>query len=562
MAPFQYDTPSPSPLAGSIADIILRGGDIRAREAMTVADANAQSAAQRAALWGRTIQTLGAMPTQMMEQTRQNQLAQSEIALRNTQIQGAQQQLAAQQAQQQGERYLASTIQQNTNPDTGEIDAPKVASLVSAQYPGVGEKWLALHADGQADLEKLATTKRAHDNAQTIAIANAANKATDLPDFVARIGTARVTQGLTPQRIAQLQRDLGDGSDWDTARQRLIDAGDEVAPPLITKEGETIKRGISGTVLSAQPKQTVVPAGSTVLQDGKVTFTAPEKPLADPELDALAKSLYGDKADRSSLTYGDIQTARNAKQVADDARKLQLSKAETAARVDYENTHPKPPPPPVVLNAHQQGVAKDLATGTLTFSEFNRLFPNRSGAGAEAKAAMYDAARELNPAFSPAQFEAGYKMATNPQVTNRLVAINALMPVVDRITTLAASVGNNDIPAFNRLLQEGNFQVGGKHVASLRQLQTLLGEEVGNALGVGTGSDLKTKLGLDLVNPTLGPKDFLDTMQQLSGVLGARKQTLLGTMGVYGQGPNAVPAAQAPGGGGMQVGKYNVTRNP
>ena len=82
----------------------------------------------------------------------------------------------------------------------------------------------------------------------------------------------------------------------------------------------------------------------------------------------------------------------------------------------------------------------------------------------------------------------------------------------------------------------------------------------GNALGVGTGSDLKTRLGLDLVNPNLGPKDFLDTMQQLRTVLGARKDNLLQTMGPYGRGDNAVPVAQPVG--GQKVGKYDVVVAP
>ena len=83
---------------------------------------------------------------------------------------------------------------------------------------------------------------------------------------------------------------------------------------------------------------------------------------------------------------------------------------------------------------------------------------------------------------------------------------------------------------------------------------------MGNALGVGSASDLKTQLGLKLVDPTLGPGDFLDTMQQLRNVLGARKENLLKGMGIYGQGDTAVPIAQ--GSGGQTVGKYNVVVHP
>lgn len=65
-------------------------------------------------------------------------------------------------------------------------------------------------------------------------------------------------------------------------------------------------------------------------------------------------------------------------------------------------------------------------------------------------------------------------------------------------------------------------------------MQILLGDEVGNALGIGTASDLKTRLGLDLVNPNLSPANFKATMDQLRTVLDARRSELGRQMGIYG----------------------------
>jgi hypothetical protein len=224
-------------------------------------------------------------------------------------------------------------------------------------------------------------------------------------------------------------------------------------------------------------------------------------------------------------------------------------------KTDIVQTSPIPPAslvlrdapvPQVTLNAHEEGIAKDLASGKMTMSDFSRMYSSRSGQGQAVKEALYSRARELNPDFSPAQFEAGYKLATNPQVAQRVVAINALAPVVDKITALAQQAGNTDLPTFNKLLMEAKFQVGDKTITNLRQLQTLLGDEAGLALGVGQASDLKTKLGLDLVNPSLSPSNFADTMQQLQSILGSRRDTLLKGMGVYGGGPAVVPIAQPP----------------
>jgi hypothetical protein len=194
-------------------------------------------------------------------------------------------------------------------------------------------------------------------------------------------------------------------------------------------------------------------------------------------------------------------------------------------------------------------VAQDIAYGTLTMSDFNRIYGRAMG-NAATKAAIYDTARLLNPDFSPAKFELDYKMAANPAIRQRIVAIDGLSPVIEKIKEISSKVGNGDVQAFNRLLQGAKLQVSNKTVANFQQLKTLLGDEVGLALGVGTGSDLKTKLGLDLVNTNLSDGSFQSNMDQLDSILGARKGLLLKQMGTYasvagGNAPPTTPAAPA-----------------
>ncbi len=107
--------------------------------------------------------------------------------------------------------------------------------------------------------------------------------------------------------------------------------------------------------------------------------------------------------------------------------------------------------------------------------------------------------------------------------------------------------------AFNRLLQGAKLQVSNKTVANFQQLKTLLGDEVGLALGVGTGSDLKTKLGLDLVNTNLSDGSFQSNMDQLDSILGARKGLLLKQMGTYASVAGGNAPAAAPDAGGLQI---------
>ncbi len=93
-------------------------------------------------------------------------------------------------------------------------------------------------------------------------------------------------------------------------------------------------------------------------------------------------------------------------------------------------------------------------------------------------------------------------------------------------------------------------------------MQILLGDEVGNALGIGTASDLKTRLGLDLVNPNLSPANFKATMDQLRSVLDTRRSELGRQMGIYGDVAKPAAAGGAPGSAAPARIYYDSNGNP
>jgi hypothetical protein len=561
MAPYKYDTPEPSPLVGSIADIIQKEGALQGLQATQLAEITAKSAAVRGANWGQAVQSLGQLPMQVMEQNRRDQIANMDALYKTQQMQVSQASL--QDAQQQRARKYAAGLALNKaigdakDPDSGEVDPQKVVDAIGGNFPEETAAWAKSYNDMAAAHTARAKSQKADQEQEDIYVGRLAHDADSAADFVDRLATGQAAHYVSKKTLDRVTDDLAKTNAWDPLKGQYVKRASTLLGPV--KLGDTLYDPITNKPMLSDEKAVNVPPGGTLVKDGKVVFSAPANAPTAVEAQkalAFAKSLYGDNATTSDLKIGDWRQFDANKKAEEAAAARSLH----AANTDYDNAHPKPPPAPVELNDNQKKVAKDLASGSLTFAEFNRMYSSRSGQGGAVKEAIYGAARELNPTFSPAQFEAGYKMATNPQMTQRLVSINGLMPVVDRITTLMASAGNTDLPTLNKLIQAGNFQIGGKHVASLRQLQMLLGDEVGLALGVGSGSDLKTKLGLTIVDPTLGPKDFLESMQQLTGVLSDRRDTLLGTMGVYGKGDSAVPAAQPSG--GKTVGKYTVTVTP
>jgi hypothetical protein len=93
----------------------------------------------------------------------------------------------------------------------------------------------------------------------------------------------------------------------------------------------------------------------------------------------------------------------------------------------------------------------------------------------------------------------------------------------------------------NNLLKEAQFQIGDKNVSNIKELQTAVGDEVAGVLGYGTSSDLKTKLGLELMDPNVSAENFQSNMKILKHLLTNRAKTMSAPMGNYANRPGITP---------------------
>ena len=177
-------------------------------------------------------------------------------------------------------------------------------------------------------------------------------------------------------------------------------------------------------------------------------------------------------------------------------------------------------------------LAQDLAYGRMTFSQFRTIFAYSRDA--QAKQALYFKASQLNDQFNPAQFEMGFKFASNPKVQTALAAVDNVLPNLQRAVDLSDQITRYDEPAVNDILAKVRFQMGNQKVSNFRQLQKILGDEIGIALGAGGMTDMKLQLGLDIVDPNLSPETFFSNMQQVQDYLISRKRSWLNQMGIYG----------------------------
>lgn len=522
--------------------------------------AQAQGSLAQGKIWGGALQSIGEMAGNYPEEARKAQV----LKFQTDEIK----------RQQAGRQALSAAIKQFTtaDPQTGkpQTDHEAVANAVAqAGFPDQANAWLKVASENSEALDKLAASTYGHAKQVRETIGDLAYSAKDPESFAAGLGLLASTPGggLDEQTAHQIADQVTQGGSdaLEAVRAKYLPFSPRYQAEQ-TKKQEILKAGPDETVTTRErvesgqpPLLTGGPKRTTNEWEAWQSATAKANGVANfADLPADVQQ----KAIEDFKTKATGEPSLQSENVLLDGKPAMVTfNPKTGKRFDgqgndvTERVKPMPPAalqvqnapmPEVTLNAREKAIAADLAYGGMTFSQFRSLYPSRSGAGTPVKEAIYGLAKDLNPAFEPAQFELGYRLAGNPQIRQRLVAIDSLSPVIDQAEALADQVGNSDVPAFNRLLQGAKFQIGNKAVTNFRQMQTLLGDEVGNALGVGTGSDLKTRLGLDIVNPNLSPANFRSTMEQLRTVLGQRKQALLGTMGPYGQAPPSTTPQQAP----------------
>lgn len=227
-------------------------------------------------------------------------------------------------------------------------------------------------------------------------------------------------------------------------------------------------------------------------------------------------------------------------------KQLQLENEKNKAKAGAGGYEVKP-------GSRDERIAQQLSTGDLTFSDFNRLLGARSAATIDRKLALYDKAMELNPDFTPAKFELGYKFASNQGTQMATVALNRVEPNVDKLIALSDAWDRTKYPTVNSFLRGVGFQWGDKRITDFGQLQTIVGDELGPALGVGQATDLKTKLGLEMAGGNKGADSFKSGMLLVKEALSNQRKALNDQKGQYGD-KTPKPQASTP----LKVGGFTV----
>lgn len=179
--------------------------------------------------------------------------------------------------------------------------------------------------------------------------------------------------------------------------------------------------------------------------------------------------------------------------------------------------------------------AQMIANGDMEGNDLKTYYPARLGnLGKNKRAAIMGLAFKLNPDLNPIDISLQKKWATNPGAVRTIAAANNALSNIDDAIKVSDLWVRSGSPAANKFLSEAQYQIGNSTVTSLRSLQTAVGDEIAGVLGYGSSSDLKTKLGLDLMDPNISAENFRSNMEIVKQLLSNRAKTMAEPMGKFG----------------------------
>ena len=189
-------------------------------------------------------------------------------------------------------------------------------------------------------------------------------------------------------------------------------------------------------------------------------------------------------------------------------------------------------------------VAQDLAYGKLTMQQFRSLVAYTRDVNM--KLGLYAKAQELNPNFNPAEFEMGFKLASNPKVQQQLASLDNVRMGVNDLIAASDAAARSGATVLNKFVNPAGIAVGGKKYSNLRTARIAFADELSGALGYGSATDMSREMGFNMADDNLSPENFQSAIQDIVMPFVARKRkSMLDQMGIYGrEGMNPAAAAE------------------
>jgi hypothetical protein len=235
--PFQY-SPFVNPVAGSMADLILRKGDIEARSAQALGDLQARSlqakGQNRAAMWGTLGDLARSIPQEIAAQ-KLRQIENANLQARTASLQSETNARNAGQANaQQQQQAFQSLVATNRKPD-GSTDWERVIHGLQAVNPAAAA---ALAEDVQKTTSAFGAMKNAdlaHEQTQRDLLADFAANSDSPQAFLRKLGIQAFDHRMDPQTLEAATQAVGglDEAGWQAYQADLLQGAPAVQKRLL-----------------------------------------------------------------------------------------------------------------------------------------------------------------------------------------------------------------------------------------------------------------------------------------------------------------------------------------
>lgn len=570
--PFQYD-PYRSPFVGSISQLLGAEGDIRAKQALAVGNAQAQGTQQSGAIWANTLNNVGAIVGGSLREQADPRRQADEIHL---------QQLKQQQAGQgkvdalmRGDQLPPGAVgprQPSYTDAHGLWDIPALSQELGKMGAGhlAPELLKGAEAMNESILKHEALAQKTAD-AHTVLLGDMADSVTklasigvpvlDAMDFIS--GPVIARKQINPQEYAQVRGHIASlpPEQQKAALATFVDAAARIMPKKTLAEGaqeiDAYNR-VSATNPKVDKKPDFnLPAGSTRYSgtDGQAIVTAPAAPAA-------AKSL------QSKSVLIDNKPAEASYNPADGTWQ-QGGVAIDAARV-------KPIPPAARGQSDGNTTGGGLTEGSVDYlgTQYRVLgpsgIPTRFDQGEKTK--IVNRATEQIAALGQSPVQAVQKQLA-VKADSGALALNAKMATsaeafeykalqqADIVTGLSKNVSRTDSPLFNSALLAGKKEIFGDADTQLlfNAVQTFTSEYAkimeGSTGSVAASSEGARRASERLVKAGLGHDTLVKTIDLMRKEMrftiqgyDVVREHIMSRLGDSGATPGATPAATAPAG--------------
>lgn len=157
---------------------------------------------------------------------------------------------------------------------------------------------------------------------------------------------------------------------------------------------------------------------------------------------------------------------------------------------------------------------------------------------------------EMGGKYTSPQLATFARNAADPTFNRTATAINAVTPNIDALLKLSDQYGRVNIPLLNQAIEKGDFNLGGQTITDMGQLQKIIAEEAGKVFGGSATSDFKIKLGDQMLDLSLGQKNFRSNALQLKTAMINKKRAqseAAGPFSIWKDDPDLKPAQSGTG---------------